>query len=176
MENLLKRALHEVVEFLEHHHYRYAVIGGIANQIWGQARFTYDIDVKVLVPDFDYDRVRHDILTAFPSAGRPELPMNPLILSIKIGEIIVDFLLTTPGYEEQIIERAAKCAVNDIAVWLCTAEDLIIQKAIANRPKDWQDIEGIIIEQFSQSFASSHFTLSMLFLNAFFTATSFNFS
>ncbi|MBC8180248.1 hypothetical protein H8E88_03905 [candidate division KSB1 bacterium] len=27
------------------------------------------------------------------------------------------------------------------------AEDLIIQKAIAGRTKDWQDIEGIVIEQ-----------------------------
>jgi len=28
-----------------------------------------------------------------------------------------------------------------------TAEDLIIQKAVAGRTKDWQDIEGILIEQ-----------------------------
>ena len=35
---------------------------------------------------------------------------------------------------------------------------------------------GKFIEQFSQTFTSSHFALSMLFLNAFFTATSFNFS
>ena len=36
------------------------------------------------------------------------------------------------------------------ALWVCTAEDLIIQKAIAGRTKDWQDIEGIVIERFAQ--------------------------
>ena len=30
---------------------------------------------------------------------------------------------------------------------ICTAEDLIIQKAFAGREKDWMDIKGIIIKQ-----------------------------
>ncbi len=44
MENELLKALHHALIFLETSGYRYAIIGGIANQIWGQARFTYDID------------------------------------------------------------------------------------------------------------------------------------
>jgi hypothetical protein len=26
-------------------------------------------------------------------------------------------------------------------------EDLVIQKAVASRPRDWQDVEGVLIEQ-----------------------------
>jgi predicted nucleotidyltransferase len=147
VENPLKRALHEAVTFLENQGYRYALIGGIANQIWGQARFTYDIDIKVWVPATDYKTVRASIAGAFPERGRSDLAMNPLIVSVIIDEIIVDFLLTTPGYEEHIITRAVQYAVDELSIWVCTAEDLIIQKAIAGREKDWQDIEGIIIEQ-----------------------------
>lgn len=150
MENPLKHALREAVTFLDTQGFRYALIGGVANQIWGQARFTYDIDIKVSVPDTDYEHVRTVVTTAFPEAGRPELPLNPLIVSVKIGNVTVDFLLTTPGYEENIITRAIRCTFEDLSVWVCSAEDLIIQKVIAGRPKDWQDIEGIIMEQSSQ--------------------------
>lgn len=150
MENPFKYALREVVTFLETHRFQYALIGGIANQVWGQARFTYDIDVKLLVPSFEYESLRTTLMTAFPEPGRPDLPMNPLIVSVNVNGILVDFLLTTPGYEEHLVQRAIRYTIEDLSLWLCTAEDLIIQKAIAGRPKDWQDIEGIVIEQHSQ--------------------------
>jgi predicted nucleotidyltransferase len=150
METHLKKALHEAVTFLDSQGYRYAVIGGIANQIWGQARFTYDIDLKVLVPNFEYDTVRANVNKAFPEPGRSDLPTNPLIVSVKIGEIIVDFLLTTPGYEELVVARARQYTLDDLTIWVCSAEDLIIQKAIAGRGKDWQDIEGILVERYTQ--------------------------
>ena len=73
--------------------------------------------------------------------------MNPFIVSVKIEGIIIDFLMATPGYEEQLVERATRYEIDKLKLWVCTAEDLIIQKAIAGRAKDWQDIEGIIIEQ-----------------------------
>lgn len=148
METQLKQALREVVGFLDAQGYRYALIGGLANQIWGQARFTHDIDIKVLVPNYEYDAVRAIVSQAFPEPGRPDLPFNPLIVSAKIRDVIVDFLLTTPGYEEQIITRAIRYALEDLSIWVCTAEDLIIQKTLAGRSKDWQDIEGVLIEQY----------------------------
>ena len=91
--------------------------------------------------------MRETLISAFPESGRPELPLNPLIVSVKIHAVIVDFLLTTPGYEERIIERAVRSTFADLSMWVCSAEDLIIQKVLANREKDWQDIEGILIEQ-----------------------------
>jgi hypothetical protein len=35
----------------------------------------------------------------------------------------------------------------DISLRTCSAEDLIVFKAFADRPKDWMDIEGVIIRQ-----------------------------
>jgi hypothetical protein len=148
--NELHEALRQATTFLKQQGWHYVLIGGIANQFWGQSRFTYDIDLKVLVSDMDYDRVRCLLIAAFPAPGRPELPENPLIVSVKINAVIVDFLLTTPGYEEQMMTHAVQRTIADLVVWVCSAEDLIIQKALANRAKDWQDIEGILIEQQAQ--------------------------
>jgi predicted nucleotidyltransferase len=147
VDNPLKKALAEAIALLESAGYRYAVIGGIANQVWGEPRFTYDVDIKVLVPNTDYAAARTTIRTTFSERGRPGLSENPLIVDVKIGEIIVDFLLTVPGYEERIVTRAVRRNVGDLLLWICSPEDLVIQKAVAGRAKDWQDIEGILIEQ-----------------------------
>ena len=52
-----------------------------------------------------------------------------------------------PGYEENIVARAVRCDLDELEVWICSPEDLVIQKAVAGRAQDWQDIEGILIEQ-----------------------------
>lgn len=147
VEEPLKEALRQAVVFLEAQGYRYAVIGGIANQVWGIARFTYDVDIKVLVPHAEYPTARAAIRAAFPERGRPQVPTNPLIVDTKMGEVIVDFLLAVPGYEENIVTRAIRFDLRGLPVWICSAEDLIIQKAIAGRPKDWPDIEGVLAQQ-----------------------------
>ena len=147
MEAPLKRALAKAVDYLESHDYRYAVIGGIANQWWGRPRFTYDVDIKVIVPNTEYSTVQNAIRATFPERARPDTSENPLIVDIKVGEITVDFLLAIPGYEENSVVRGVPCRLDELEVWICTPEDLIIQKAVASRARDWDDIEGILIEQ-----------------------------
>lgn len=135
------------VEFLEQHGYRYAIIGGIALSQWGVVRFTYDVDIKVLVPDTDYAAARAALCAAFPFTTRDLAPENPLIVAVDIEGVIVDFLLALPGYEELIIERAVQRDLGGWSAWICSAEDLIIQKVVAGRSKDWPDVEALLIEQ-----------------------------
>ncbi|MEW6608145.1 MAG: nucleotidyltransferase [bacterium] len=148
MERQLLPVLHKAITLLEEYGYRYAVIGGLAVSKWGWTRATYDVDIKVLVTDTDYSSVRAIIRSAFSERARPHILENPLIVDTKIDEVIVDFLLAVPGYEENIITRAISCDINELKVWICSPEDLIIQKAVASRPQDWQDIEGILTEQY----------------------------
>ena len=84
VDEQLENALREAIAFLNAQGYRYAVVGGIANQIWGEARFTYDVDLKVQVPAVDYPTVRAAIRSAFPEPARPHAPPNPLIVAVKI--------------------------------------------------------------------------------------------
>ncbi len=143
----LKTPLRKAIKILEDNGHRYAVIGGIALSQWGVVRVTQDVDLKVLVSDLDYAGVRALLTRAFPKPARQHAPKNPFIIAVEIDEVIVDFLLTTPGYEEQIIARAVRRNLNGFAVWVCSAEDLIIQKVIAGRGKDWPDVEALLIEQ-----------------------------
>ena len=147
MEKLLEAPLRKALVFLEDQGYRYAVIGGIALSQWGVIRATLDVDIKILVPDINYSAVRAEIREAFPVSARKHIKPDPLIVAVEIEGVIVDFLLALPGYEENIITRAVK---RDLGGWqarICSAEDLIIQKVIAGRGKDWMDIEGLLIEQ-----------------------------
>lgn len=116
----------------------------------GVVRATHDVDIKVLVPDNDYLAIRTKLQVAFPQPARPQLPPNGLIVAVLVNDVIVDFLLALPGYEELIIEHAILRDVGGWSAWICTAEDLIIQKAVAGRDKDWLDIESLLVEQSNQ--------------------------
>lgn len=147
MERELEGPLRTAITFLEEKNYRYAVIGGIALSQWGVVRATRDVDIKVLVPNTDYAGTRNTLQAKFPNRARQHAPDNPLIVAVNVDEVIVDFLLAVPGYEEQIIERAVRRDLNGFLALICSAEDLIIQKIYAGRDKDWPDVESLLIAQ-----------------------------
>jgi predicted nucleotidyltransferase len=147
MEKYLEGPLRSAIGFLEGAGYRYAIIGGIALSQWGVIRATQDVDIKVLVPNAEYPSARQAIRMAFPTVARTQIEKNPLIVAVEIEEVIVDFLLALPGYEELIIERAVQRDLDGWSAWICAAEDLVIQKVAAGRGKDWLDVEGLLIEQ-----------------------------
>jgi hypothetical protein len=147
MEKQLEAPLRKAVAFLEEHGYRYAIIGGVALPQWGVVRATYDVDIKVLVPDVNYSAVRTALRAAFPQQARTLAPENPFIVAVDIDGVIIDFLLALPGYEELIIERAVQRDLGGWSAWICSAEDLIIQKVVAGRARDWPDVEALLIEQ-----------------------------
>jgi hypothetical protein len=51
-------------------------------------------------------------------------------------------------FEENAVARATRWQLDsDNALLTCSAEDLIVHKAFANRDQDWIDIKGILIRQ-----------------------------
>src|SRR3972149_10051849 len=59
-----------------------------------------------------------------------------------------DLSLWLPGYEEHLMARAVLYDLgHGRQVRLCSAEDLVIHKALAGRPQDLLDIEGIVARQ-----------------------------
>ena len=143
----LMPALRAAIACLDQHGYHYAVIGGVSLSQWGYSRYTHDVDIKVLVPNTEYAAARAAVRAAFPEPARTQAPRNPLIVSVSIQGVIVDFLLALPGYEEQIIERAVERDLGGWSIQVCSAEDLIIQKVVAGRGKDWLDVEELLIAQ-----------------------------
>ena len=150
MDEQLKEALRQVTLFLETNGLRYAVVGGIALSHWNVSRFTHDIDIKLLVPNTEYASSRLLLRMAFPQKAREHVPENTLIVAVSVNNVIVDFLLTLPGYEELIVDRAVQQDLGEFSIWVCTAEDLIIQKVVAGREKDWPDVEALLLEQWEK--------------------------
>jgi len=51
-------------------------------------------------------------------------------------------------FEETAVSRSSVFTFPfDIPLRTCSAEDLLVLKAFADRPKDWVDVDGIIIRQ-----------------------------
>ncbi len=143
-------ALKQVKEFLEACHIPYMVIGGIANAIWGQVRATEDADLKVLVGNMSISDFRKLAETKFKPYRRSWLGKaeSALIVSVEVVPgMVTDMLVGVLPYEEQAVRRARIMELEGLQLPVCTAEDLVVHKAIADREKDWMDIDGIVFRQ-----------------------------
>jgi hypothetical protein len=143
-------ALRQVDAFLKGYGIPYVVIGGIANAVRGEPRATHDADLKVLVQGMTIAEFKALAEARFRPYRRPWLGRteSALIISLEAApDMIVDMLVAVLPYEEQAIRRAEMIEVEGLALPVCTAEDLVIHKAIADRPKDWLDIEKILLRQ-----------------------------
>jgi hypothetical protein len=129
----------------------YAIIGGIAVQRWGQPRLTRDVDLTVLLPPGQEETVLREIAAAFPPRieGAVAFALEHRVLPVDVPEgSEADLSLGLPGYEEHVVARAILYDLgDDREVRLCSAEDLVVHKALAGRPQDLLDIEGIVARQ-----------------------------
>jgi hypothetical protein len=148
--NPLFEAAWELGEFLRQNNIPYAVIGGLALQNWGDIRFTKDVDLSVATPleEGSVGLVRH-ITAHFPSRISQQISLhNRMILISASNGVDVDISLSLPGYEDDMLAHTVDFEIETgKTIRLCSAEDLIIHKAVAGRPQDIADIEGIIYRQ-----------------------------
>lgn len=60
----------------------------------------------------------------------------------------VDIALGGLPFEARVIARSTSFEVAPgVVLGTCSAEDLVVLKAFANRMQDWLDIEGVIVRQ-----------------------------
>jgi hypothetical protein len=73
-----------------------------------------------------------------------------LLLQEEASALGLDLSLAASGFEVDAIGRASPYDFStdgSLVIRTCSAEDLVIYKAIANRDLDWHDIKGILIRQ-----------------------------
>jgi len=82
--------------------------------------------------------------------GQPRLT-NDIDLTILAGSrdgIPIDVALGGIDFEQRAVSRATRFEfVPGVSLLTCSAEDLIVLKAFANRPRDWADVETIVTRQ-----------------------------
>ena len=129
----------------------YAVVGGDAVQNWGEPRLTQDINLIVQSPLEDLAGFVRRIIQQFTprldDALEFALQNRVILVSVSNG-CPLDISLGLPGYEDVVVERAVSVELESgKVIKICSAEDLIIHKAVAGRAQDVRDIEGIIYRQ-----------------------------
>jgi len=135
---------------LSQYDYRGVVIGGIAVGLLGQTRFTEDLDAMVLlsvdeIPQFLAVAQQEEIIPRISQAEEFAKHSRVLLLRHTPSQTNIDISLGALPFEQQVVQRSNAHTIDDtLTVRLPTPEDLIIMKAVAHRPKDLLDIQGII--------------------------------
>jgi hypothetical protein len=127
----------------------FMLIGGQAVLLHGEPRLTQDVDVTMGVGP---DRVG-DLLDVCEALGLQPLPEDPVafaretfVLPAADPEtgLRLDLIFSTTPYEAQAIDRAVLVDVGSRKVPFATAEDLILHKLFAGRPRDLEDAAGVV--------------------------------
>ncbi|HUP00864.1 MAG TPA: nucleotidyl transferase AbiEii/AbiGii toxin family protein [Gemmatimonadota bacterium] len=130
----------------------FMLIGGQAVLLHGRPRLTEDIDITLGV---DPGRLA-TVLEICRGLDLHPLPddvesfvRRTFVLPVGDREtgMRVDFVFSTIPYERQAIERSVRVEVNGVDIPFAAAEDLIIHKIFAGRPRDREDALGVVRRQ-----------------------------
>jgi hypothetical protein len=125
------------------------IIGGVAASLLGVPRATGDVDAMFLVSTEDVA----EFLEAAAAEGLVPRRVDAedfarlnriVLLTHPATNVNVDIALGALPFEIEAVERGAVHQAGPLAVRLPTPEDLIIMKAVAHRPIDLFDIEGLV--------------------------------
>lgn len=127
------------------------MIGGLALQRWGEPRETIDVDVTLLTGFGTEETFCREILSWYEprlaDALGFALENRVLLVKTKAG-VGIDVALAALPFEESVVARATPYDFYaGISVRTASAEDLVVLKSFASRPKDWIDVEGVLIRQ-----------------------------
>ncbi len=133
----------------------YAIMGGWAVRVYALPRPTYDVDFTILL-----DRSRlPQLYAAAEEAGFTvpeqyrggwidavaEMPLVKFRLYLAGHGIDVDIFLAESDYQRELMRRRVQHSVAGASAWFISAEDLILLKLIANRPRDRADIDDLLL-------------------------------
>jgi hypothetical protein len=153
--------LSEVFERLQ---LRYAVGGALANNYWGIVRATEDVDCLIAVPAIQYQSFADELnsigCTILSAAGKHiAMTVQALREQVQQRSIMECYspLLDPPArielfvpvipLQNEVLRRVIRVRVHDRQIPITTAEDLILLKLAFHRPKDLQDVRGILYVQ-----------------------------
>jgi hypothetical protein len=142
-------ALKALRDWLEDAKVPYSIIGGVAVSLIAQPRATQDIDALAWLDSEHWQA----LVDAGPSHGYTPRINDPvefarrsrvLLVRHEPSGISADVSFGALPFEQEAIARAATCIIGGMSLKVSTAEDLVIMKAVAGRPRDLADIESIL--------------------------------
>jgi hypothetical protein len=148
----IRTTLADLASWLAGEGITFALIGGLAVSVRGEPRLTVDIDATI-AGDVEVGLRLARQLTSSPFEplfdGVEEVVATAFILPIRhrATAVKVDLALGLTGFEQGALERSRMEQVAGTLVPVVSAEDLLLMKALAGRPRDLEDLRGILIRQ-----------------------------
>jgi len=148
----------ELFAALESSGLEYAVVGGVAVNIHGVPRMTYDVDIVVATSETSLracrevlealglrSRLPFALETIAAAETRAELENDRNLVAVTFTDPSnplreVDVLVAPSLDPDGIAARAVRRSAGGLTVRVATLEDLVRMKRIANRPQDLADI------------------------------------
>lgn len=127
-----------------------AIIGGIAINANGIARFTEDVDATIPGAGLDLDRLvrtlgKNRIAARAPDVVEFARQNQVLLLHHVPSGIDLDLSLAWIAFELEAIKHALDLSFGSARIRAARPEDLLIYKLIANRPQDVSDAERLLL-------------------------------
>lgn len=129
----------------------YMITGALASGYYGLPRSTVDLDVVVRLEESDINRlVEAAQKTSF------EINKHGALAGMRIENRIVmrspkayriDLWLLRSKYDEMAFARRRRVRIFGESAYICSPEDLVLQKLRVGRVQDEDDIVGVLIRQ-----------------------------
>lgn len=131
-----------------------ALIGAFARNAWAPPRATTDLDLAVAADPEVVARVEAVLAPlGFRTVRRQQVEAAddvPDIVVLRRDEgdpRQVDLLVAKSAFEASALGRAVPIAIGDASIPTVTAEDLIVYKLLASRPRDLEDVRAVLATQ-----------------------------
>lgn len=136
------------MRWMTHERIAGTIVGAVAVAIRGEPRNTDDVDA-VIVDAMSWERIlesaaRYGFVPRIDDALDFAARSRVLLLRHEPSGVDVDVSLGGLPFEREMIERSTLVNVGPLQLRILSAEDLVIMKALAGRPKDIADIDGIL--------------------------------
>ncbi len=143
------------MELFDRERIPFVLMGGLAVNIWGIPRTTFDVDFEIDVP-------REKLAAFLASADREGFffedsfargfvdqvaGAHPLVVIQRWSggrSVHIDLFLAETPFLRQVFDRAVTVPVDGVARRVVTAADLILMKLLAWRAKDRADIQNVL--------------------------------
>ena len=151
----------ELLQALSDGQVQYVLVGGLAVQLHGFLRSTFDIDLVLAMNDGNLSRFiavaqEYGLVPVIP------VPMDSLrnaslidqwhrekgmlafaLREPHIGGSVVDVLVRSDVPYDRLMANAVAGELFGRKVWIASIDDLLVMKRIANRPKDQLDVAAL---------------------------------
>jgi hypothetical protein len=142
---------------------RYVVVGGFAAVMHGTNRFTADIDIAL---DLESQNVKRAVETIMNLGWQARIPVDPYQFAdpdkrkswaeekgLRVFSFFdpnnrtfaVDFFVQDPLPFNDLFKNSVLLSIQGQEARICSVDDLIAMKQIANRPQDQLDIQALNI-------------------------------